>query len=79
MVELTGALQLLGYALGALGAGLLFIELFQLPTYLEYKREFGGYTLTMSPDDPSEYTWAGRIGALLLSLAFAVLFLAALV
>lgn len=78
MVDVAGTLQLAGYALGALGAGLLFIELFQLPSYLEYRQEFTDYKLAMMPDDPSEYTWAGRTGALLLALAFALLFLAAL-
>ena len=79
MVDLAGALQLAGYALGALGAGLLFIELFQLPSYLDYQPEFEDYTLTMSPENPAEYTAAGRVGALLLALAFALLFVAALV
>ena len=78
MVDLAGALQLAGYALGALGAGLLFIELFQLPSYLEYQPEFEDYTLQMSPDDPAEYSVAGRVGTLLLALAFAMLFVAEL-
>lgn len=78
MVDLAGALQLAGYALGTVGAGLLFIELFQLPSYLEYQAEFDDYRLTMSPQEPAEYSWAGRIGALLLALAFALLFIAAL-
>lgn len=78
MVDLAGALQLAGYALGALGAGLLFIELFQLPSYVDYQPEFGDYTLQMSPEAPSEYTLAGRLGALALALAFALLFVAAL-
>ena len=79
MVDLAGALELAGYALGALGAGLLFIELFQLPSYLDYQPEFGDYTLTMSPDEPAEYTAAGRVGTLLIAMAFALLFVAALV
>lgn len=78
MVDLAGALQLAGYALGALGAGLLFIELFQLPSYVDYQPEFEDYTITMSPQSPAEYTLAGRIGALALALAFALLFIAAL-
>jgi hypothetical protein len=78
MVDLAGTLQLAGYALGALGAGLLFIELFQLPSYLDYQPEFEDYTLTMSPNVPAEYTAAGRVGSLLLALAFAVLFIAGL-
>lgn len=78
MVAVAGVVQLAGYALGAVGAGLLFIELFQLPTYLEYRREFDDYKISMTPENPTEYTWAGRIGSLLLALAFALLFLAAL-
>ncbi|MDZ7702081.1 MAG: hypothetical protein U5J98_08465 [Halobacteriales archaeon] len=78
MVDLAATIQLAGYALGALGAGLLFIELFQLPSYLDYQPEFEDYTLRMSPDDPTEYTTAGRVGTLLLALAFALLFVAAL-
>lgn len=79
MVDLAGSLQLAGYALGALGAGLVFVELFQLPSYVDYQAEFGDYRITLSPEDPAEYTWAGRIGALLLALAFALLFVSALV
>lgn len=78
MVDLAGTLQLAGYALGALGAGLLFIELFQLPSYLDYQPEFEDYTLQMSPDNPSEYSMAGRVGTLMLALAFALLFIAQL-
>jgi hypothetical protein len=79
MVDVAGTLQLAGYALGALGAGLLFIELFQLPSYVDYQPEFEDYTLTMSPEDPAEYSAAGRVGSLLLALAFALLFVAALI
>lgn len=79
MVDVAGTLQLAGYALGALGAALLFVELFQLPSYVDYQPEFGDYTLTMSPENPTEYSVAGRIGALLLALAFALLFVAELV
>jgi hypothetical protein len=79
MVDVAGTLQLAGYALGALGGGLLFIELFQLPSYVDYQPEFEDYTLTMSPEDPAEYSAAGRVGSLLLALAFALLFVAALI
>ena len=78
MVDVAGTLQLAGYALGAIGAGLVFIEHFQLPSYIDYQPEFGDYTIRLSPDDPSEYSWAGRVGALLVALAFALLFVAAL-
>lgn len=79
MVDVAGALVLAGYALGAVGAGLLFIELFQLPSYLSYQPEFDDYTISVSPENPREYSIAGRLGALLLALAFALLFVAELV
>ncbi len=78
MVTAAGALQLAGYALGALGAGLLFIELFQTPSYVNYDPEYDDYNMTVTPQELSEYTWAGRVGAILIALAFALLFVAAL-
>ena len=80
MVAFSAAvtLQLSGYALGALGAALLFVELFQLPSYISYRESFNSYNIAMSPQDAREYTWAGRIGALLIALAFALQFVAAL-
>jgi len=80
MVEFTVAvfLRLAGYAIGAVGGVLLFVELFQLPSYISYQETFNSYNISMSPQDAREYTWAGRIGALLLSLAFALEFVATL-
>lgn len=80
MVAFTVAvtLQLVGYALGAIGGVLLFVELFQLPNYIAYQESFNSYKITMSPQDVREYTWAGRIGALLVALAFALQFVATL-
>lgn len=78
MVTAAGALQLAGYALGALGAGLLFIELFQTPSYINYDPEYDDYNMTVTPQELSEYTWAGRVGAILIAFAFALLFVAAL-
>lgn len=72
-------LSLAGYGLGALGALLVFVEFFQLPSYVEYRENVGKYNITLSPKDAREYTWAGRIGALLVALAFALQFVAALV
>lgn len=78
MVELVLALELGGYALGALGAALVFFEFFQIPSYVEYSQEYNDYSVDISPRDVTEHTWVGRIGAFLLSVAFALQFVAAL-
>ena len=65
-----------GWALGALGGVLVFVEFFMLPSYVSYQESFGTYDVRMSPKDASEYTWAGRVGALLIALAFALQFVA---
>lgn len=72
------ALELAGYALGALGAGLLFMEFFQLPSYVEYKQNRDKYRIDMGPSDVTEHTWIGRAGAILVAVAFALLFFATL-
>lgn len=77
MVAIGSAVSLVGYALGTLGAVLLFVELFQLPSYVDYQEALGSYSVTASPRDAREYTWAGRVGALLVALAFALQFVAA--
>ncbi|MFC7166224.1 hypothetical protein [Halospeciosus flavus] len=69
-------LRLAGYALGALGAVLLFVEFFQQPSYISYEPEFESYNVDLSPQEVTEHTWIGRIGALLLALAFALEFFA---
>ena len=68
--------SLVGYALGALGGVLVFAELFMLPSYVTYEESYGSYNVSMSPQDAREYTWAGRVGALLVALAFALQFVA---
>ncbi|WP_435179106.1 hypothetical protein [Halorussus sp. AFM4] len=78
MVDLVSALELSGYALGALGAALLFFEFFQLPSYVEYSEEYNDYSVDISPMEVTEHTWIGRIGAFLLIVAFAVQFVAVL-
>ena len=78
MVDLALALELAGYALGALGAALVFFEFFQLPSYVEYSEEYNDYSVDISPMEVTEHTWIGRIGAFLLIVAFALEFLAAL-
>ena len=76
MVEYVTTIRLAGYAVGALGGALLFAELFQQPSYVEYEPEFDSYSVDISPTEFRQYTWLGRIGALLVSLAFALLFVA---
>lgn len=72
------SLELAGYAIGTLGAGLLFVEFFQLPSYVEYRPDLDDYSVDMSPSDVRQHTWIGRIGALLVAVAFALQFFAAL-
>ncbi|MFB6219367.1 MAG: hypothetical protein ABEH77_09395 [Halobacteriaceae archaeon] len=74
MVEVTAALRLAAGALGTVGAVLLFVEFFQVPSYVDYNAQMGSYSFTLSPTDVREHTWFGRAGALLLALAFALQF-----
>lgn len=76
MVVSVTTLRLVGYAVGALGAMLLFLEFFQQPSYVEYEPEFDSYSVDISPMEVVEHTWIGRAGALLIGLAFALEFLA---
>jgi hypothetical protein len=77
MVEVTAALRLAAGAFGTVGGVLLFVEFFQIPSYITYTQNIGSHSFDLSPDDVQEYTWFGRAGALLLALAFALQFLAA--
>ena len=70
MATLPETLRLVGAALGTLGAILLFVEFFQLPSYLRYDTDFESYSVQISPKEADEYTWFGRIGAFLLATAF---------
>lgn len=79
MVDYGGLLALTGYAIGAVGAGLVFIEFFQMPNYVEYDTDFQSYNVQITPTEVREYSWAGRIGAFLIAVAFALEFVAALV
>jgi hypothetical protein len=72
-------LRLAGYAVGAVGGTLVFVEFLQVPSYVEYEPEFDTYSLTLSPAELREYTLAGRVGGLCLAVGFALLFVAALV
>jgi hypothetical protein len=76
MVAVANALRLLGSALGALGGALVFVEFFQMPSYVEYNPEFQDYRIDANRADVREHTWIGRIGGLCLSLGFALLFVA---
>jgi hypothetical protein len=76
MVALANALRLLGSALGALGGALVFVEFFQMPSYVEYNEEFQDYRIDATQSDVREHTWAGRIGGFCLALGFSLLFVA---
>lgn len=78
MVALTlvDSARMAGYALATLGMLLVFLEFFQQPNYISYDPDFESYSVDLSPQDVREYTWIGRIGALLAAAGFAVEFLA---
>lgn len=76
MVELITTLKLAGYAVGTLGAALLFVEFFQVPSYVEYSADFNDYSIDIAPNEVVEHTWIGRSGAFLLTLSFALQFFA---
>lgn len=77
MNGIAATLRLAGAAIGAVGAILLFIEFFQVPSYVNYDTDFESYNLEISPTTASEYTWFGRIGALAIALAFSLQLVAA--
>jgi len=79
MVDLVQGVRLAGFAAGTLGGALLFMEFFQVPSYVNYDPEYDDYNIDMAPADVRQYTWAGRAGALLVALAFALQFFAVLV
>lgn len=76
MSALSETLRLAAAAIGAVGAVLLFVEFFQVPSYVNYDTDFESYTIEISPNEASEYTWFGRVGALAIALAFALQFVA---
>ena len=78
MAGLSGTLALAGSGLGVLGGILLFIEFFQVPSYVSFNTDFTEYNVDISPAEVDEYTWVGRTGALLVALAFALHFVAGL-
>ncbi|MFB6070258.1 MAG: hypothetical protein ABEJ76_04480 [Halanaeroarchaeum sp.] len=76
MSALAETLRLAGAAVGSVGAILLFVEFFQVPSYVNYDTDFESYSIEISPSEAAEYTWFGRIGALAVALAFAMQFVA---
>lgn len=78
MASPSVVLSLAGYGLGTVGAALVFIEFFMSPSYVSYEPEWDGWNLSVNPSEAAEYTWIGRVGALLVALAFALLFVATL-
>lgn len=79
MVTIAEGVRLAGSFLGAVGGLLLFVELFQTPSYVEYNRDFDDYDLDMAPQEVREHTWLGRTGGLLVGVGFALLFVGTLV
>lgn len=65
-------LSLIGSAVGVLGAMLLFVEFFQLPSYVRFDKDFESYSVDISPNDATEYSTFGRTGAVLIGVAFAL-------
>jgi hypothetical protein len=76
MVDAVTGLRLAGHAIGAIGALLIFLEFFQMPSYVTYDENFGTYDVSVTMNDVVEHTWLGRIGALCVALAFTTQFLA---
>ncbi len=70
-MALATQLSLVGWAIGVVGAMLLFVEFFQLPSYVRFDKDFESYSVEISPNDASEYTAFGRAGAVLIGIAFA--------
>lgn len=78
MVGLVATLQLVGYALGAVGGALVFVEFFQLPSYVSFDTDLKRWDVDLAPDDVREHTWLGRVGGLCIALGFTLLFVAQL-
>ncbi len=78
MASIETIVALAGYAIGALGGVLVFIEFFQTPSYIRYQSEWDDWNVDIAPSEVDEYTRAGRIGAILIALAFALEFVATL-
>jgi len=75
MVALGEGIRLTGAALGAVGGALVALEFFQLPSYVSYEEEWDSYDVDIAPKEVTEHTNLGRVGGLLVSLGFTLLFL----
>ena len=78
MVEYDVVIALIGYIVGAFGGLLIFIELFQVPSYVKYKPKLNRYDVEIKPLEVQQYTLAGRVGALMIAIAFSLEFIAML-
>jgi hypothetical protein len=78
MPPIDVVIALAGYAIGAFGGVLVFIEFFQTPSYINYQSEWDDWNVDIAPSDVDEYSTAGRVGAILIALAFALEFVATL-
>ncbi|MFW5938147.1 MAG: hypothetical protein ACOCSN_04310 [Halanaeroarchaeum sp.] len=72
MNDIAATIRLASAAIGAIGGVLLFIEFFQVPSYINYDTDFESYNLEISPAEAEEYTWFGRLGSIAIALAFAL-------
>jgi hypothetical protein len=70
--------SLAGNAIGTIGGVLLFVEFFQLPSYISYEKEWDNWNIQVSPNEVQQYTAAGRVGAVMIALAFVLQFVATL-
>lgn len=78
-MAIAETLRLAGAALGTVGGALLFLELFQVPSYIRYQEDRGSWDVDLTPHEVTEHTWLGRVGALSISLGFALLFVGELI
>lgn len=74
MVTIAEGVRLAGAALGAVGGALIAVEFFQVPSYVSYEEEWDSYDVDIAPNEVTEHTNLGRVGGLLVSLGFALLF-----
>jgi len=78
MVEYAMLVALAGHAVGTIGGLLLFVEFFQLPSYVTYEKEWDNWNIQVSPSEVQQYSLAGRLGAVMIAVAFAMQFVAEL-
>jgi hypothetical protein len=71
-------ISLAGHAVGTIGGVLLFVEFFQLPSYITYEKEWDNWNIQVSPNEVQQYSTAGRLGAVMIAIAFALQFVATL-